>query len=117
MLKVADLRRRLKRISVRVKILEEKSTREVYSNVTKRYHYITEYVVGDETGIITLVVWNKSKELKIGKTYDLRDVDVAIYNNIPRIIVKDNSIAKLSENDIAYENINIIAPSMKKKRR
>ena len=105
-LKIADLRRKLKRINVLVKILEKRWTKEVYSKTTRRYHYITEYVVGDETGIISLVVWNESKNLKLGETYLLENVDVILYKSIPKIIVRDDSIATIASENIAFSEIN-----------
>lgn len=105
-LKVVDLRKKLKRINVLVKILEKRSTKEVFSKVTKRYHYITEYVAGDETGIIPLVVWNKSNDLQLGKTYLLKDVDITFYNGIPKIIVRDDSLVMPAEQDIDFSKIN-----------
>lgn len=116
LLKVVDLRRKLKRINVLVKILEKKATKEVFSKVTRRYHYITEYVVGDETGIISLVVWNKSKDFKPGKTYLLEDVDVTFYNGIPKIIVRDDSSISLAKKDIRFSDINTGYRSEKKKK-
>lgn len=105
-LKVVNLRKKLRRINVLVKILEKKSTKEVFSKVTKRYHYITEYVAGDETGIIPLVVWNKSNDLQLGKTYLLKDVDITFYNGIPKIIVRDDSLVMPAEQDIDFSQIN-----------
>jgi len=105
-LKVVNLRKKLRRINVLVKILEKKSTKEVFSKVTKRYHYITEYVAGDETGIIPLIVWNKSNDLQLGKTYLLKDVDITFYNGIPKIIVRDDSLVMPAEQDIDFSQIN-----------
>lgn len=104
--KIVDLRKKLKRINVLVKVLEKKKTREVFSRVTRKYHYITEYIVGDETGIISLVVWNKSKDFKPGKTYLLQDVDVTFYNGVPKIIVRDDSSIAPAQRELDFSEIN-----------
>ncbi|MHA1610031.1 MAG: hypothetical protein ACTSUJ_08545 [Candidatus Njordarchaeales archaeon] len=96
--RIFELRRPMKNITVKVRVLEKRGKREVFSRITGKYHRFTEFVVGDDTGLIPLVLWEDNKnDIKVGLTYTLIGVDVKLFNDMPRIIVKRETIIQESE--------------------
>ncbi|MHA1617521.1 MAG: hypothetical protein ACTSX9_09470 [Candidatus Njordarchaeales archaeon] len=115
--RIFELRRPMKNITVKVRVMEKRGDNEVFSKITGKFHRFTEYIVGDDTGLIPLVLWEDNEnEIRVGLTYRLVGVDVKIFNDAPRIIVKRDTIIEESES-IDESMINIGISSSEKKKR
>lgn len=52
-----------------------------------RRHEVAEFLVGDRTGVITLVVWDDMIEkIKIGESYVIKNLKPKIYMNQLRVV-------------------------------
>jgi ssDNA-binding replication factor A large subunit len=70
----------MSKISVKVKVIEKSDAREVNSRKSRRTHRIANAVAGDETGVVTLPLWDSNiPELKVGGTYRLESVYTKTY--------------------------------------
>ena len=68
-------------VNVRFSVIKKGTPRQVTARVTGRPHLITEAVVGDESAIITLSLWNDDiDEIETGKTYELLNGYISMYD-------------------------------------
>jgi hypothetical protein len=68
-------------VNVRFKVLEIEEPRRVISRSTGRSHQVANCVVGDESAVITLTLWNKDiEEIEIGKSFELVNGYIKTYD-------------------------------------
>lgn len=68
-------------VNVRFSVVKKGSPRQVTARATGKPHLITECVVGDESAIITLTVWNDDiDEMETGKSYELLNGYISLYD-------------------------------------
>ena len=68
-------------VNVRFSVVKKGTTRQVTARATGKPHLINECVVGDESAIITLTLWNEDiDEIETGKTYELLNGYISIYD-------------------------------------
>jgi hypothetical protein len=78
---IANLTVESRAVNVRFNVIEKGPTRQVTARATGKPHLITECVVGDESAVITLTLWNEDiDEVDCGKTYDLMNGYISFYN-------------------------------------
>jgi hypothetical protein len=66
---------------VRFKVLEIEEPRRVTSRSTGRHHQIANCVVGDESAVITLTLWNYDiDEIEVGKVFELLNGYINVYD-------------------------------------
>ncbi|MHA1616969.1 MAG: single-stranded DNA-binding protein [Candidatus Njordarchaeales archaeon] len=105
--KIKELRVGSKGINVRVRILELFEPRSVFSRHTGERHTVREALVGDDTGVILLTLWNDDiNKVEIGKTYDLLNVNTSVFRNSLRLGVGRKGKIIESENEISAEEVN-----------
>jgi ssDNA-binding replication factor A large subunit len=79
---VAQLKPEMKRFSITFKVVSVGVPRKITSRSDSRQLLISELVVGDHTGIISLVLWNDDVDsLTLGSSYSLEGGYVSIYND------------------------------------
>lgn len=68
-------------VNVRFKALEIEDPRRVTSRSTGRSHQVANCVVGDESAMITLTLWNDDlDEIEIGKSFELVNGYINVYD-------------------------------------
>jgi hypothetical protein len=68
-------------VNVRFSVIKKGAPRQVIARATGKPHLISECVVGDETAIITLTLWNNGvDEIETGSTYELLNGYISIYD-------------------------------------
>jgi ssDNA-binding replication factor A large subunit len=68
-------------VNVRFSVIKKGTPRQVTARATGRAHLINEVVVGDESAIITLTLWNDDiDEIELGKTYELLNGYISMYD-------------------------------------
>jgi len=68
-------------VNVRFSVIKKGSQRQVTARATGKPYLITESVVGDESAVITLTLWNEEiEEIENGQTYELLNGYVSIYD-------------------------------------
>ncbi len=68
-------------VNVRFSVIKKGPSRQVTARTTGKPHLITECVVGDESAIITLSLWNEDiDEIDCGKTYELVNGYINLYD-------------------------------------
>lgn len=69
---VAELKPRMKNITISFKVIEIGETNEVSSRRDGAIHRVTNVIVGDSTGIVRVPLWNDTADIvEVGKTYNL----------------------------------------------
>ncbi len=97
--KINELRVGSRGINVKIRVLELFDPRDVLSRHTGERHTVREALVGDETGVILLTLWNENCEkVEIGKTYDLLNANTTVFRNSLRLgIGRKGKIVESSE--------------------
>ena len=105
--KIADLTPRSKRVNLKVRVLEKDEPKIVFSRATGEQHRVAEALVGDETGVILMSLWNETIEkVETDATYMLKNAKITIFNNTMRLALgRLGSIDRVPE-DIPEEQIN-----------
>lgn len=68
-------------VNIRFRVIKKGSPRQVTARATGKPHLITECVVGDESAIINLSLWNDDiDEIETGKTYELLNGYISFYD-------------------------------------
>lgn len=103
--KVAELEPRMSNITISFKVVEKGDVREVTSRRDGSLNRVSSAVVGDETGIVTVPLWNEMiQEIESGKTYELKNSYTGLFRGNLRLkIGRDSEIAE-AEQDIQEVN-------------
>lgn len=97
-MKIQDLKPR-KNVNLLFKVIEKKDER-----TTKDGRRVSEAIVGDETGIVYMTLWeDEIDSVEVGKTYSLRDGYVTLFRGSMRLVIGRNGVLEEAEEDI--ENI------------
>lgn len=85
-MQVGELRPRLKRIKIRFKVVSKEEPQEVKSRKDNSRHMVSDLLVGDETGIIVLTLWDEEiEDLEKDKIYDLTNGYTSVYKGSLRL--------------------------------
>jgi ssDNA-binding replication factor A large subunit len=83
---ISDLTVKSRSVNVRFKALEIEKPRRVTSRSSGRSHQVANCVVGDESAVITLTLWNYDvDEIEIGKSFELVNGYVNTYDECMRL--------------------------------
>ena len=107
-------------VNVRFSVIKIGSPRQVTARATGKPHLISECIVGDESAIITLTLWNEDiDEIEIGKTFELQNGYINIYDECMNLSKGRWGTIRLSSSDIVQVNgtINMSRPFMGRPRR
>ena len=106
LVKVSDLTPRSRNISIRVRVLEKNEPKVVYSRTTGEQHRVAEALVGDDTGVILMSLWNDSiDEVEVNETYYIDNARITLFNESMRLSVARGGKIFKSKEDIAEESI------------
>ena len=98
---ITELLPRMRKLNLRFKVVSIRSPRQVFSRQTGKKLLVAEAIVGDQTGIITLVLWNDDvDELNVGETYHLRNGRVTIFEECMQLSIGRDGDITLSEEPI-----------------
>ena len=106
--KVAELETRMSNIEISFKVLEKDDVREVTSRRDGSINRVASAIAGDETGIVTIPLWNDMIEaVEAGKTYVLKNAYTGLFRGNLRLkIGRDSEIGEREEEitDVKMEN-------------
>uniref|UniRef100_A0A7J3QF20 Single-stranded DNA-binding protein n=1 Tax=Ignisphaera aggregans TaxID=334771 RepID=A0A7J3QF20_9CREN len=104
--KVKDLKPGMENINTAVRILESYGVRTIDTKAGTRT--LGEYMVGDDTGKVKLVVWgSKAASLNVGEAIELKNAWVTVFKGEVQLNAgKNSNIEKLPEDAVpSAENI------------
>lgn len=103
--KVADLTPRSRRVNVTVKVVSKNPVRDVVSRRDGTPHRVTEALVGDETGVVLLTLWNEDIE-KVGEddVLSISNGYVSLFRGSMRLNVGRYGTLEISEETIESVN-------------
>lgn len=100
---VSELKPNMRHINLKFKVVSVSNPREVVSRKDGLTHRVAEAIVGDETGIVTMTLWDDSIDIiEPGKSYQLTNAFMSLFKNRMRLNMGRQS--ELSEID---EDINV----------
>ena len=102
---IRDLTVESRAVNVRFSVIKKETPRQVIARATGRSHLISECVIGDESAIITLSLWNEDiTEIEVGKTYELLNGYVNMYDECMSLTKGRWGSIKKSTSDLALVN-------------
>ena len=102
---VAELRPRMKNISITFKVIELGEEREVSSRRDDTDHRVLDAVVGDSTGTVTVPCWDDTIDIvKEGETYTLTNGYTGLFRGNLRLNI--GRYGKLAEAEEPIEEVN-----------
>lgn len=106
--RVADLTPKSRNVDMRIRILEIGEPKVVFSRMTGAQHRVAEALVGDESGVILMSLWNETiDQVKVGETYDITGARITLFNNTMRLSLgRVGKMVKAAE-EIPEDAINI----------
>lgn len=85
-MKIEELRPRLKRVKTTFKVVEKEEPSDVKSRKDNRRHKVSDILVGDETGVIVMTLWDEDiEEVQEGETYELSNGYTSVYQGKLRL--------------------------------
>jgi len=103
---VAELRPRMKSVSITFKVMEIGEEREVTSRRDGETHRVLDVVVGDSTGIVRMPFWNEMiDEVAEGKTYLLTNGYTTLFRGNLRLNI--GRYGELTEAEEEIEEVNM----------
>ncbi|MFX0107321.1 MAG: hypothetical protein ACFE7R_03490 [Candidatus Hodarchaeota archaeon] len=102
--KVANLETRMSNVTISFKVIEKSASREVTSRHDGSINRVSSVIVGDETGIVTLPLWNdRIQDIENGKTYVLKNGYTGLFRGNLRLKIGRES--EITEKSDEIENI------------
>ncbi|MBD3408289.1 MAG: hypothetical protein GF411_19355 [Candidatus Lokiarchaeota archaeon] len=104
---VEDLEPKMRSISIEFKVIDKGEPRFVKSKYDGESHRVLDAIVGDETGIVTMPLWDDSiEEMEIGKTYRLENGFTGLYRKQLRLKIGRHSEVSTLENGGEIDEVN-----------
>ncbi len=92
-------------ITVLFRVLHMEEPRTITSRKWGTKHLLTEAVVGDSTGTITMTLWNLDKEyIEVGGTYLLRGGRVTVYDECMQLTIGSQGEITPSKRPVEFVN-------------
>lgn len=102
--KIEDVKPLEKRLNVVFKVTERNQEREINKR-TGETHRVCDFTVADDTGIITLTLWNEDIDaMKEGTVYKLSNGFANIFQNSLRL--SKGKFGSLTEDSTVFEEVN-----------
>ena len=102
---VAELRPRMKNVTISFKVMATGEEREVTSRNSGESHRVMDAVVGDSTGVVSVPLWDaKIDEVEIGSTYTLKNGYTGLFRGNLRLNI--GRYGELSDAEEAIEEVN-----------
>jgi len=108
LIKVRDLKPYTRNVNVRVKIVKVGEERRVISRFDRAQHRLAEALVGDETGLIILTLWNEAIDLakeKENTTVVIRNGFVSVFRNFMRLNLGKKG--RIEDSNIEINEVNM----------
>jgi len=103
--KVGNLSPRSRRVSLTAKIVSTNPVREVVSRRDGSTHKVGEFLVGDETGVVLLTLWDSDiDKVKEGDTVEIGNGYVSLFRGQMRLNIGKFGTLELSNTSL--ENVN-----------
>ncbi len=103
--KVGFLRPTSRRVNLRVKVLEVGEEKNVVSRKDGREHRVADVLVGDDTGVIYMTLWDANiDKVKAGETILVKNGYITTFRNEMRLTV--GRYGSLEESDEEVVNVN-----------
>lgn len=98
-IKIKDLAPNRRRLNIKVRVLEIGEKKDIVSRRTGDMHRIVETLVGDDTGVVKLTLWDdKVNSLEAGKSYLIKNTNTTVYQGTLRLNAgKYSEIEELNE--------------------
>ena len=96
---VSELKPFMKNLNLKFKVVEIEESKEVPSKYDKNMHKVADAVIGDETGIVKMTLWDDDiQKVETGKTYQLTNGKTSLFERHIRVSRgKDGKIEEISE--------------------
>ncbi|MBN2228697.1 MAG: hypothetical protein JW779_03815 [Candidatus Thorarchaeota archaeon] len=103
---VAELKPRMKSITITFKVVEAGEEREVTSRNDGTTHRVADITVGDSTGTVQVPLWDEAiDKIAVGSTYVLKNGYTGLFKGNLRLNV--GKYGELSEAEVAIEEVNM----------
>ncbi|MFW9799465.1 MAG: hypothetical protein ACFFD9_03445 [Candidatus Thorarchaeota archaeon] len=103
---VAELKPRMKNVTISFKVMETGEEREVTSRNDGEGHRVLDAVVGDSTAVVSVPLWDaKIDEVEIGNTYTLKNGYTGLFRGNLRLNI--GRYGELSDADEAIDEVNM----------
>ncbi|MFW9864142.1 MAG: single-stranded DNA-binding protein [Candidatus Thorarchaeota archaeon] len=103
---VAELKPRMKNVTISFKVMETGEEREVTSRGNGETHRVADAVVGDSTAVVSVPLWDANiDEVEIGNTYTLKNGYTGLFRGNLRLNI--GRYGELSEADEAIDEVNM----------
>jgi len=107
-------------VNVKFSVIKKGIPRQVAARTTGNPHLICECVVGDESAIIALTLWNDDiDEIESGRTYELLNGYINLFDESMSLAKGRWGCIRIASSDIAQVNVttNMSSPFMGRPRR
>lgn len=102
-MKVSELNPMSRRIELVVKVVEKGEVREVTSRKNNASYKVCEAVVGDDSGVISMTLWNEDiDKVQVGKTYKISNGYITVFRS--RMQLNAGKYGSMEETD---QNVNV----------
>ncbi len=102
---VAELRPRMKNLTISFRVLEAGQEREVTSRDSGDTHRVLDAVVGDSTGTVQMSLWDDHIDLvRVGTTYTLKNGYCGLFRGNLRLNI--GKYGELTEAEVPIEEVN-----------
>ena len=106
--KIKDLAPNRRRLNIKVRVLEIGEKKDIVSRRTGDMHRIVETLVGDDTGVVKLTLWDdKVNSLEVGKTYNISNTNTTVYQGTLRLNAGKYSEIIEAEDEISEEAVDL----------
>ncbi len=103
---VAELKPRMKNVTISFKVMETGEEREVTSRNDGESHRVLDAVVGDSTAVVSVPLWDaKIDEVEVGNTYTLKNGYTGLFRGNLRLNI--GRYGELSDADEAIDEVNM----------
>ncbi|MHA1925171.1 MAG: single-stranded DNA-binding protein [Candidatus Thorarchaeota archaeon] len=103
---VAELKPRMKNVTISFKVMETGEAREVTSRGSGESHRVADAVVGDSTAVVSVPLWDANiDEVEIGSTYTLKNGYTGLFRGNLRLNI--GKYGELSDADEAIDEVNM----------
>ncbi|MHA1264046.1 MAG: hypothetical protein ACTSRS_02325 [Candidatus Helarchaeota archaeon] len=106
LMKVINVLQKRYGISLRVKVIDQKETRQVITKRDRKQHDVWTFVVGDETGCIDFVLWDKGADIAVGDVIEISGGYTREFNHVLQLNLSRNGTYVKSMVEIPEETIN-----------
>ncbi len=102
---IAQLEPRMKNVTIKFKVMDVGDAREVSSRKDGSTHRVADAIVGDESGIVRVPLWDATiDELEVGKTFTLKNGYTGLFKGNLQLNI--GRYGELEEAEEAIDEVN-----------